>query len=148
MRNSLIIALVFGALVAPPVLKANITYEVNLTVGAGSMTGSITTDGTIGALGTGDIVGWNLTLNDGTSIADLTTSNSVTNVIGTDLTGSLSAILFNFSAGDESQFVFYNQTSEPNYGTVCIEAGNNCGATSLTSSCTTSTRTAATLPLT
>ena len=44
---------------------ANITYNVNLTFGsAGSMVGTITTDGTIGVLSTSNIVSWNLTLAD------------------------------------------------------------------------------------
>src|SRR5208282_5927204 len=57
---------------------ANITYNVNLTFGsAGSMVGTITTDGTIGVLSAANIVSWNLTLADSpTNSTVLTPSNS------------------------------------------------------------------------
>jgi Collagen triple helix repeat (20 copies) len=56
----------------------NITYNVNLTFGsAGSMVGTITTDGTLGVLNTSNIVSWNLTLADSaTNSTLLTPSNS------------------------------------------------------------------------
>ncbi len=56
----------------------NITYNVNLTFGsAGSMVGTITTDGTLGVLNTSNIVSWNLTLADSaTNSTLLAPSNS------------------------------------------------------------------------
>ena len=60
------VLLLFAAIGAPTVARADITYAVDETVGAGSATGFITTDGTIGILDTADILNWNLTLNDGT----------------------------------------------------------------------------------
>ena len=52
MRKSLwIIALVFAAIGAPSVVRADptdITYTVSETVGAGNVTGFITTNGTMG----------------------------------------------------------------------------------------------------
>ncbi len=51
---------------------ANITYNVNLTIGSGSATGDIVTDGTIGFLTKDDIVDWNLLLNTGTTSFDVT----------------------------------------------------------------------------
>jgi collagen triple helix repeat protein len=56
----------------------SITYNVNLTFGsAGSMVGTITTDGTIGVLSTSNIVSWNLKLADSpTNSTLLTPSNS------------------------------------------------------------------------
>ena len=56
----------------------NITYNVNLTFGsAGSMVGTITTDGTLGVLNTSNIVSWSLTLADSaTNSTLLTPSNS------------------------------------------------------------------------
>lgn len=124
------LSLVCAAIFAPPDMRANV-YFVDLTIGAGSLAGSITTDGTIGALDTSNIVAWDLALNDGTSVISLTNSNSVAQVIGADLTASPSALFFNFSGIDYGQFDFYNQTSEPNFGTVCIEdLNNNCGGDS------------------
>ena len=59
MRNSLwIIALVFAASFAPTVLRADdITYLVDVADGPDTIIGSITTDGTIGAIGAGQIFG-------------------------------------------------------------------------------------------
>jgi N-acetylneuraminic acid mutarotase len=56
----------------------NITYNVNLTFGsAGSMVGTITTDGTLGVLNTSNIVSWNLMLADSaTNSTRLTPGNS------------------------------------------------------------------------
>ena len=39
-----------------------ITYNVNRTIGAGTVTGFVETDGTIGILATGNITDWVLTL--------------------------------------------------------------------------------------
>jgi len=53
---------------------SNITYNVNLTFGsAGSMVGTITTDGTIGVLNTSNIVSWSLTLADSATNSTLLT---------------------------------------------------------------------------
>ena len=55
----------------------NITYNVNLTFGsAGSMVGTITTDGTIGVLTTSNIVSWSLTLADSPTNSTLLTSGN------------------------------------------------------------------------
>jgi hypothetical protein len=47
------------------------TYEVDRAVDAGSVTGFIETDGTIGVLGTSNVLDWSLLLNDGTTAFDL-----------------------------------------------------------------------------
>src|SRR5205823_6596664 len=54
------------------------TYNVNLSFGSsGSMIGTITTDGTQGALSVANITAWNLTLKDyGTNSTTLTPANS------------------------------------------------------------------------
>jgi hypothetical protein len=112
-----------------PVVKTEL-YIVNQTVGAASIAGSITTDGTIGVLSTSDIVDWDLILNDGTNIVDLTASNSVAQLLGVDLTASAANLEFNFSASDYGQLVFYNYSPGSEYGVVCIEANNNCAGDS------------------
>jgi hypothetical protein len=79
-----------------------ITYSVNQTIGVGSATGNIVTDGTIGVLNSADILNWNLLLNDGTNTFNLSgppTSLSQVTVDGTDLSATASQLLFNFSAG-------------------------------------------------
>jgi hypothetical protein len=55
---------------------APITYNVDQTIGTGSVTGSIVTDGVLGVLGSGDITGWNLHLNSGAATFDLNSTNS------------------------------------------------------------------------
>jgi hypothetical protein len=78
MRKSLwIIALVFTAIVAPTQLRADdIQYTVSQSLPAGGITGTITTDGTLGSLALADIVGWNLTITSYSSSETLTQSNS------------------------------------------------------------------------
>ena len=77
--------------------EAAVVYNiVNGTVGSLSVTGTITTDGNVGALTSSDISGWNLTI----SGDDLTPSNSTLFLQGADLTATLSNLSFMF--GDSS----------------------------------------------
>jgi hypothetical protein len=93
----------FLILFAP--LDANatpITYTVNRTVGAGSVTGTIQTDGTLGVLATGNITDWNLHLSDGLNTFDLTGplsgNDSVVLIAGIDVTATATQLLFSFDA--------------------------------------------------
>lgn len=93
-------------LLAPVASTASpITYDVNRTVGAGSVTGTIQTDGTLGVLSTGNITDWNLLLNDGTNTFDLTGplsgNDSVVLIQGTDVSATATQLLYDFdgSAG-------------------------------------------------
>jgi len=83
----------------------NITYNVNRSIGPGSVTGYIQTDGSIGTLTSGDIVNWNLTLNDGTNTFVINGGNSVAYTQGADLTASATLLVFNFSGGDNGIFL-------------------------------------------
>jgi len=109
MRKS-ILAVPLGILVIflPTVVKAaDVTYSVSQSIGAaGSVTGSITTDGSTGVLGTSNIVDWNLVLNDGTNptFTLAGSSNSEEEVIGSDLTATATQLLFNYSGSDEGWF--------------------------------------------
>lgn len=86
----------------------DITYTVNDVVGAGSVTGTITTDGTIGTLSTGDIVGFDLTLNDGTGTATLVDGVSgAATILGNDVTATASELIFDFTT-DNSYLAFYD----------------------------------------
>ena len=96
-------SLAFLILFAP--LDANagpITYDVNRTMGAGSVTGTILTDGTLGILGAGNITDWNLLLNDGLNTFDLTGplsgNNSAVVITGNDVTATATQLLFSFDA--------------------------------------------------
>ncbi len=86
-----------------------ITYNVNVSFGAsGSMVGTITTDGTIGALNTSNIVSWNLRLADSaTNSTTLTPSNSAFSSgnydtggqPNNDFTATLTNLTMNYSNG-------------------------------------------------
>jgi hypothetical protein len=83
-----------------------ITYSVNQTIGLGSVTGSIQTDGTTGVLGAGNIIGWNLELNGVGASLNLTNLNSGVFLNGTDVTATAGDLFFNFGAADDGYFLF------------------------------------------
>jgi len=78
---------------------ANITYLIDQTVGAGSVTGDIVTDGKNGVLAESDILAYNLTLNDGTDTDELTLPFFFP-FSGSDLSATPTQLLFNFSGTD------------------------------------------------
>jgi hypothetical protein len=78
---------------------ANITYLIDQTVGAGSVTGDIVTDGANGVLAESDILAYNLTLNDGTDTDELTVPFFFP-FSGSDLSATPTQLLFNFSGTD------------------------------------------------
>ena len=83
-----------------------ISYNVNQTIGGGSVIGVIQTNGSIGVLGSGDITGWDLTLNGVGSTFNITNANSVVQLAGTDLTATLTDLSFNFSGADDGYLLF------------------------------------------
>jgi len=126
---ALAIAGVNGAYASP------ITYAFDQIIGPGSVTGTLTTDGTIGTLSAADIVSFDLTLNDGTSTANLSSpafvivnanaccSGGTPN--GVDLTASLTNLMFNYSGVDGGDFGL--QGLSPNFdGQLCYTATSNC----------------------
>jgi collagen type VII alpha len=108
-----------------------ITYNVNLTFGsAGSVVGTITTDGTIGVLNISNMVSWKLTVTDhGTNSTILTQANSAFSS-GTFNTGGLpnqdfsatsTALLFNYGAGDAGSWSVAGAS-----GQLCFTSYSNC----------------------
>jgi hypothetical protein len=96
----------------------------------GGVTGTIETDGTLGQIGAGNIVNWNLVLNDGTNVFNLIGNGSVgdnSNVgsSGNVITATASALSFDFSS------MAYLLFQAPDLGSgqtfVCL-AGALCGA--------------------
>jgi PEP-CTERM motif len=104
---------------------ASITYDVYDTIGQGNVQGSITTDGTLGVLSTGDITGWDLTLNGVGASFVLNNGNSGVLVSGADLTATASDLIFNYSGTDNGlvafQTTFY---TGDNYWCNATAAGN------------------------
>jgi hypothetical protein len=87
------------------------------------------TDGTIGILGAGDIVNWNLLLSDGTVTFALTAPSpgvEVDDVDGSDLSATASQLLFNFSAGS-GLFAIFELDGSYLPG-VCFSAQANCSS--------------------
>jgi hypothetical protein len=76
-------------------------YTLNQAIGAGGVTGTISTDGQLGSLVTADITDWNITINDGTSTFNLLGPLSVGANSQIELWGGLTATLtdleFDFS---------------------------------------------------
>jgi hypothetical protein len=88
----------------------NITYYVNLTVGAGSVTGDIVTDGMIGLLSNSHFVSWDLVLNDGTDPPlTLTNLNSIVSDNG-PISATATQLSFNFGVA-QGYSSFYQQGS-------------------------------------
>lgn len=84
-----------------------LTYVVNQTIGAGSVTGTITTDGATGVLSNSDFLSWDLLLKGAGGVFYHLTSGSVY-----DQGGSASAdahhIYFNYS-GPSNDFLVFQQ---------------------------------------
>jgi hypothetical protein len=136
-RSIALSILVSAAMVSPSLLRAdNITYNIDQTVGAGSVTGTITTDGTIGALNTGgvtdgsvgvagNIVAVNLVLNDGMNTEPL--SGGIFSSAGSDLVASATDLTFDFGAPDAGYLVLYSGPT--NYDQLCYSS--RCGGISI-----------------
>lgn len=88
---------------------ALITYDVDQTIGLGSVVGSIQTNGTLGVLGHSDIVGFNLIISGPGASVNLTQANSVFVSEGINLSATASNLLFNYSG--PSGFALFQQGS-------------------------------------
>jgi len=88
-----------------------ITYNVDQTIGLGSVIGTITTDGNSGILGLADITNWNLNLNGVGASFNLQPSNSAVWGGGSDLTATPTQLLFNYSGSDGGFVVFQDGVS-------------------------------------
>jgi hypothetical protein len=86
-------------LASAAVRAAPITYTVNQTIGQDSVTGTITSDGRIGALGASDITAWDLTLKGGSDTYSLTNGNSGLQLVGSELVATASDLTYNYSSG-------------------------------------------------
>jgi hypothetical protein len=96
----------------------DLTYNVDLTIGSGTVIGAITTNGTLGELSRADFASWSLTLTDASIIGmpeTLTQSNSALTFFGPsgatvsaspDMQASQSSITWNFGSNDGETFAF------------------------------------------
>ncbi len=107
-RGLALLSFVVGA--ASLCSAATLTFDVNQTIGANSLTGTITTiAGVVGALTSADIVSSDLTFDGTLEIIDPTGADSF--LSGDDLTETASALYFNYEGTDTGVFdVDYDYT--------------------------------------
>ena len=108
MANRLSLALLSVLLGAATVCyAAPLTYEVNRSVGAATVTGEFTTDGTLGNLADSDFLSWDLTLTEGGSFVTLNEANSI--VIGPTGTNAVqaTALQVTYDPSDGNFFAFF-----------------------------------------
>ena len=87
---------------------SNIQYSVNESFGGGSITGTVTTDGTLGTISTiSPFLDWNLTLSDGVNSSGLNTANSFLHDSGQSFkwAATVNDLTFDHSFGEF--FLFY-----------------------------------------
>ena len=95
--------------IAASVLPARaLVYNVNETIGAGSVIGTVTTNGTFGTnLGPDIFTAWDLHLNgDGVSFEIKNTDTGAVVWGGGDITATPNYLMFNYSAGDGGFLLF------------------------------------------
>ena len=85
--------------------KADIIYDVNLTVGTGSVTGFIQTDEKVGVLSAADLRNWNLLLTDGSHTQTLQPINGVS-VNQSSLTATTAGLFFDFGSTTGGTLLF------------------------------------------
>ena len=129
-KNAVQTALVsLALLLASSVAYAGPLYDINRIIGGGSVVGSIETDGTIGSLGVGRILDWNLTLNDGISLftllGPLSGNNSALSIAGSSFTASAIDLQFDFSNVSADIVVFQNPNLGSGMNLWCMEGALN-----------------------
>lgn len=84
--------------------NAGIVYELDRDIGIGNVSGTITTDGTIGVLASGNVTDWELALFDGTDTftlygTDNVSQNSSLLIQSTGFTATIDSLFYNFDTG-------------------------------------------------
>lgn len=134
MRKSLVTLLLsLLTLFASALAYAGPIYTVNRTIGAGSVVGTIETDGTLGPLQAANVLDWNLSLDDGIFSFNLQGEfNSQVFVNSTGFTASPTNLLFDFTGPPGQQVVVFQQTGATSENFWCLTgvAGSLCGISS------------------
>jgi hypothetical protein len=146
LRRSIVVTCfaLFALSVPSAVTATPIQYNVlDLITGVPSMSGTITTDGTLGVLSVANIIDWNLVLYDGTNTATVSsalggatvdTGNPVVTfapngsfavIHGGALSATATALAFDFSLGG-SDFYFGDGTPSLFDGELCYTSFSNC----------------------
>jgi len=104
--------------------NATLVYNVNRTIGAGTVTGFIETNGTLGTLDSMDITNWMLTLTapnltgGSPDVIDFA-SDLQTTIFGTATTATATQILFDFNLAGNHYLIL--QGGGPNANYWCVE---------------------------
>ena len=113
-------------------VAGDITYFAHDTVGMGSVTGSITTDGVLGTLSTSDILSFDLTLNDRNGTASMIgpSGSAVVFISSDNVTATPTLLEFNFN-GNGGYMNFYSPTvcSPPEWSFETTGSGTACNGT-------------------
>jgi hypothetical protein len=106
---------------------ANAIYDVNLTIGTGTVTGTITTDGVTGPLASTDFKDWNLTIKDGVTSVSLTGPSSGNNssdfLNGSPVSANATNILFDFDGTAAANAYFFFESNSAPVDFVCFGPG-------------------------
>ena len=126
--TSLLSTLAISTFLAASASAAPIVYDVNRTVGVGSVSGTITTDGTFGVLSTANITGWSLSIDAGDANGAFLLQGGINSSLlvgGGALSADADSIDFNFGGSGFALFQNPNIGSSVNYW--CVEGPNsNC----------------------
>jgi hypothetical protein len=116
-------AAAFALVMAASTVEAAIIYTINRTIGAGGVTGFVETDGTIGALGAGNILDWDLMIDDGTGtfnlLGPISGPNSNVLIIGSSFIGTATQLIFDFSGSGLA--LFQNPSNGSGINFWCLE---------------------------
>jgi len=92
------------ALGTPRLARASEIFYVDLAIGSGSVTGTITTDGTLGTIGQSNFVGFDLTIDAPFGSESVTNTSDFYAFSGADLSETASALIFDFSDSSAAGF--------------------------------------------
>lgn len=96
--------------------QASIIYNIDRTIGSGTVQGTITTDGTIGTLSAGNIESWSVTvthpnLRSGSPHSMSAIGLRSDHIRGDALTASLTQLTFDFSDPGPEYFLLYDYSA-------------------------------------
>lgn len=96
-------------------------YTFSTSIGTGSASGSITTDGTIGILSGANIRAFNILINNGTGTFTVTNANGQVQTGGDALTATSTGLFFNYNFGGGDYALFQNPHTGSGFNYFCLQ---------------------------